>query len=174
MTVGVALLVFGRAFMLAEGVVMQDSMDERMRRMLEFSFLVALSAGVFYAHYYYLAQLVIPINVLVYRYATNADHRAPKVSVLVAVYLLLTAFVVPTSVTSMFLGVDAWRLYMQHALYLYGQTLLIALLLWEYCALVRHAQLTRRTARDASTSAADAIIKEPLSPQPSLTSRTRV
>jgi len=139
--VGLALLLFGHAFIRASRVVLQDSADERMRRMLEFSFLVAFSAGVFYAHYYYLAQLVIPINVLVYWYSTTSNHRVLKLSALVVVYILLTVFVIPTSITNKLLGVDAWKVYTQHALYLYGQALLIALLLWEYRTLVRRAQL---------------------------------
>jgi hypothetical protein len=150
-TVAVALAVFAVAFLRATGGVIVDSSDERMRRMLEFSLLVAFSSGVFYAHYYYLAQLVIPINVLVYRYSTSREHLGVKVSLLVLVYLLLTAFVLPPTVTTAVFGFDAWRAYMQSALYLYGQTLLIGLLLFEYCDLVRRARVkviaTARTER---------------------------
>jgi hypothetical protein len=138
--VGSAMLLFGVTFVRAARLVMREPADEQMRRMLEFSFMAAFSAGVFYGHYYYLAQLVIPINVLVYRYSTSADRRAVKVGLLVIVYALLTAFIVPTTVIARVFGIDAWRLYMNHALYLYGQALLIALLLWEYCALVKQAQ----------------------------------
>lgn len=133
-TIVLAAAAFATAFIRMRRTPVVDA-DERWSRLLEYSVLVAFSGGLFYGHYYYLAQLVIPINVLLCRYATSREHRGVKLGALAAVYILLTAFVVPPTVASRLLGIDAWQFYMQHAVYFYGQALLIGLLLWEYRAL---------------------------------------
>jgi hypothetical protein len=136
------LLAFAAGFLKLRRTEKLDPDTERWSRLLEFSLLVTLSGGLFYGHYYYLSKLIIPINVLLCRYAAAPEHRVPKLASLVVVYLLLTAFVIPPTITSRLLGLDTWRLYMQHALYLYGQTLLIGLLLWEYLTLLRERERT--------------------------------
>jgi Ni,Fe-hydrogenase I cytochrome b subunit len=50
-------------------------------------------------------------------------------------YLLLSAFVLPTSMLTRLTGIDVWALYIKGAWFLWGELLLVALLLHEYWGL---------------------------------------
>ena len=50
---------------------------------------------------------------------------------------MLGAFLVPVSVGSRVLGFDAWQFYTEHVLYLYGELLLVGLLVCEYLVIAR-------------------------------------
>lgn len=107
---------------------------EAWRRVLEFSIVTTVCACFFFAHYYYLIVLVIPFNVLLMRYLATRDWRA-----LIAwglAYLCVSAFIVPTGILSRLTGLDVWATFINGAWFLYGELLLMALLLREYRQLV--------------------------------------
>ena len=112
---------------------------ERWRRALEIAVITTICACFFFAHYYYLILLVLPVTVLLVRYLSRGDIRG--LALWAIAYVLLSAFVVPTGILTRVLGTDVWARYIKDAWFLYGELLLVALLLWEYRALslVRHA-----------------------------------
>jgi hypothetical protein len=104
--------------------------EEAWRRALEFSIVISVYSTFFFNHYYYLIVLAIPLNVLLVRYlTTNARRRLVAWGV---AYACLSAFVVPTSVLSRVTGADVWAFYIKGAWFLWGELLLMALLLREY------------------------------------------
>lgn len=103
---------------------------EAWRRALEFSIVTTVCACCFFAHYYYLIGLVIPFNVLLMRYLATRDWRA--LLVWGVAYLCVSAFVVPTGILSRLTGVDVWAMFINGAWFLYGELLLMGLLLREY------------------------------------------
>ena len=104
--------------------------DEAWRRALEFSIVTTVCACFFFAHYYYLIVLVIPFNVLLMRRLADRDWRA--LAVWAVAYVCVSAFVVPTGMLSRLTGVDAWAMFINGAWFLYGELLLMALLLRDY------------------------------------------
>jgi len=108
---------------------------EAWRRALEFAIVVTVCACFFFAHYYYLIVLVIPFNILLMRYLANRDW--PALAVWLVAYLCVSAFVVPTGILSKLAGVDVWALFISGAWFLYGELLLMGLLLREYWRLGR-------------------------------------
>lgn len=107
--------------------------DEAWRRALEFSVVTTVCACFFFAHYYYLIVLVIPYGVLLVRYLDRQER--PRLVLWGASYVLVSAFVVPTGPLSRLVGVDVWAWYFRGSWFLYGQLLLMGLLLYEYSAL---------------------------------------
>ena len=103
---------------------------EAWRRALEFSIVTTVCACFFFAHYYYLIVLVIPFGGLLVRYLANRQWG--RLAVWAAAYVLVSAFVVPTGLLSRLSGVDAWNWYIRGAWFLYGELLLMGLLLYEY------------------------------------------
>ena len=108
---------------------------ERWRRALEFSILTTICACFFFAHYYYLAALIVPLSVLLVRYLSREDYRA--LALWAISYMLVSAFVVPSRLLTPVLGADAYSRYMQGSWFLWGELLLVALLLFEYVTLSR-------------------------------------
>jgi hypothetical protein len=104
--------------------------EEAWRRALEFSIVTTVCACFFFAHYYYLIVLVIPFNVLLMRYLAKRD--LPALAGWGLAYLCVSAFVVPTGILSRLTGVDVWAVFINGAWFLYGELLLIGLLLREY------------------------------------------
>ncbi len=113
---------------------------ERWRRALEFSIVTTICACFFFAHYYYLILLVVPLMVLLVRYLARNDHVF-LVAWAIA-YVLLSAFVVPTGVLTRLLGTDVWAHYIKDGWFLYGELLLMGLLLREYPSTQRPHTLT--------------------------------
>lgn len=104
--------------------------EEAWRRALEFSIVTTVCACFFFAHYYYLIVLVIPFNILLMRYLANREWR--PLAVWGLAYLCVSAFVVPTGMLSRLTGFDAWAVFINGAWFLYGELLLMGLLLREY------------------------------------------
>lgn len=104
--------------------------QEAWRRALEFSIVTTVCACFFFAHYYYLIVLVIPFNVLLMRYLATQDRRA--LAGWGVAYLCVSAFVVPTGMLSRLTGFDVWAVFINGAWFLYGELLLMVLLLSEY------------------------------------------
>jgi len=125
-----------------------DSRAEQWRRLLELSVVITACSTLFFAHYYYLAVLVVPLVVLFARFAAEWPTRRGAMIAWAAAYVLLGAFVVPSGATLRLIGVDVFAIYMRGAFYVYGEMLLLALLLREYLALPAAA----RAATAASTS----------------------
>jgi Glycosyltransferase family 87 len=116
---------------------------ERWRRALEFSIVTTVCACFFFAHYYYLIILAVPLNVLLARYLSRTDYW--RLAAWVLCYTLLSAFLVPTSLLSRLFGFDVWASYIKDGWFLYGELMLVALLLLEYSALSQgRAQEARR------------------------------
>jgi hypothetical protein len=113
-----------------------DAADERWRTSLEVGLLLT-SRWLVYAHYYYLAFAIVPLNALLVRYLGEiaAGRRCRRLWVWGMTYLCLSAFVIPPSVLTQILGIDYWRFYMRSGAYVCGEVLLIGLILWEYIAL---------------------------------------
>lgn len=103
---------------------------ERWRTALEFSIVTTVYSTFLFNHYYYLIVLIIPLNVLLARYL--AGGRRWRLLWWGAAYCLISAFVVPTSVLGRATGADVWAHYIKGAWFLYGELILMTLLLLEY------------------------------------------
>jgi hypothetical protein len=127
---------------------------ERWRRALEFAIVTTVYSCFFFNHYYYLIVLVIPLMVLLVRYLRGG--RPVRFVLWAAAYVLISAFVVPMSVLTRATGVDVWAVYIKGAWFLWGELLLMYLLLREYrdlsaaCGRDRLVALTSN--RDQSTT----------------------
>ena len=110
---------------------------ERWRRIWEFSLCVIAYSTFFFSHYYYLTVLILPLNALLVRYTLSGPWRRGALAALALAYVLLAAFVLPSQFLSWMLGMHFWAAYMRRALYLFGELLLLALVLREYLRLAR-------------------------------------
>jgi hypothetical protein len=126
--------------------------DDAWRRALEFSIVTTVYSTFFFNHYYYLIVLAIPLNVLLVRYLASGA-RARLAAWLIA-YLCIGAFVVPTSVLTRATGIDIWALYIKGAWFLWGELLLMGLLLREYWQLSVDAKAAMIPAVEPQTSMA--------------------
>lgn len=106
----------------------------RWRCALELSIVTTVYACFLFNHYYYLIVLIIPFNVLLVRYLSRAALHWPMAAWLLA-YLLVSAFVIPTSMLSALTGADVWAIYIKGAWFMWGELILIGLLLREYWSL---------------------------------------
>lgn len=105
-------------------------LDESWRRALELSIVITICSCFFFAHYYYLIALIIPYSVLLVRFLVQ--ERRLALAAAIASYVMVSAFVVPTGILSRVTGVDVWARYVGGGWCLYGELLLIALLVREY------------------------------------------
>lgn len=106
----------------------------------EFSILTIVGASFVHAHYYYLIVFLLPLAALLFWYATRPQPaRAWKLAAWVLTYVLLNAFIVPTSWLSGLLHTDAWTLYLDSGACLLGTLMLLALVLWEFTRLIVRA-----------------------------------
>ena len=103
---------------------------EARRRALEVSIVTTICACFFFSHYYYLILLVIPFNVLLIGYLV--DQRYPALAIWSVAYFLVSAFIVPMTLLSRLAGFDVWEPYVWQGWFLYGEFLLVGLLLYEY------------------------------------------
>ena len=108
---------------------------ERWRRAIEFSIVIVVYSCFFFSHYYYLIVLVLPFSVLLARYLSTFDRLS--FAMWATAYVLIAAFVVPTSMLSRISGVDIWAYYIKGAWFLWGELLLVYLLLREYWRIAR-------------------------------------
>lgn len=133
--------------------------DESWRRALEFSIVTTVYSTFFFNHYYYLIVLAIPLNVLLVRYLAapasagsspgSPAGRRLRLLLWAFAYFCLSAFVIPTSVLGRISGADVWAAYIKGAWFLWGELLLMALLLREYWELGVAAQHQRSAAAAA-------------------------
>lgn len=107
-----------------------STVAEARRYALEFSIIATVCACFFFSHYYYLVVLVIPFNVLLTIYL--ADRRWGSFVVWMVAYVLVSAFLVPIGILSRVAGYDMWEPYIWQAWFLYGELLLVGLLLHDY------------------------------------------
>ena len=99
----------------------------------EFSLLTIGGASFVHGHYYYFVVFLLPFVALAYWYATRPQPwRWTKGALLAVSYLLLNAFLVPTSWLSTLLHRDAWALFLDSGLTLLATLVLLALVLWEF------------------------------------------
>jgi hypothetical protein len=120
-----------------------DTIDEGWRRAIEVSIIIVICSCFFFAHYYYLIALTIPMTVLMVRFM--AERRALRLIAWAVSYVLLSAFVVPTGILSRLTNTDVWARYVGGSWFLYGELLLIALLMhayWEMGARVSRERLS--------------------------------
>lgn len=110
---------------------LETHLERKWRGIWELSLVLMVTVIVVRAHYYYLIVLLFPLLALLYRYLMYRP-RWTRWAVLAFAYIVLSAFVVPLSVTSAILGLDAWHLYMHSNLYFYGELALFGLVLAEY------------------------------------------
>jgi hypothetical protein len=103
---------------------------EARRRALEVSIVTTICACFFFSHYYYLILLVIPFNVLLIGYLV--DQRYLALAIWSVAYFLVSAFIVPMTLLSRLAGFDVWEPYVWQGWFLYGEFLLVGLLLYEY------------------------------------------
>jgi len=108
---------------------------ERWRRVMELSLLALVSSTFFYAHYYYLSILVVPLNVLLVHELQSPRRRSVSMVVWGLSYLLLAAFLLPPTFLSRLVGIDLWPLYFSSLAYFSGEMLLLGLLLFRYVTL---------------------------------------
>jgi hypothetical protein len=112
--------------------------DEQWRRAIEASIVTTVYACFIFGHYYYLSALLVPLTVLLARAMTALQAgRRSRLYLWSVAYILLSGSVVPAWMLARIAGFNGLHLYMQSALYLYGELCLIGLLLREYWALGR-------------------------------------
>ena len=109
--------------------------SERWRRVWETSLVIIIYSTFFRSHYYYLSALTIPLVALLIRATSGATIQKTRLALAVLAYAFLGAFVLPISVLSAAFEVDFWRFYLDHQLYLFGEILLLGLVLREYVQL---------------------------------------
>ena len=106
--------------------------SERWRRVWELSVIVLVVSTFFYAHYYYLAALILPVNALLVFLTRGPVWPWRQLSLWARAYWLLAGFLVPPSFASRLLGIDLWRLYFLSLAVLPGTLILLGLVLWQY------------------------------------------
>ena len=77
------------------------------------------------------------MNVLLTRYL-DRDDRTGSCFWLVS-YVLISAFLIPTSILTRLTGIDTWAFFINGAWFMYGELLMTALLLREYSRLAVEA-----------------------------------
>lgn len=129
-----SVLALGGAFLLGfwrHAHRPHTELEDKWRTIWEVSLIVFGSTFLVRAHAYYEIVLLLPLTALMYRYAGYGATRF-RVGLLAAAYLLLAGFVLPSSMLSALLRTDFWSAYLGHQLYMYGQIILVGLLLSEY------------------------------------------
>jgi hypothetical protein len=133
--VAVAIVYLVTHFRLERGPAL-DSTDERWRRALEFSIVTTVCSCFFFNHYYYLIALAVPFAVLMARYLTTGSRA--RMALWTVSYVLLSAFLIPTSVLTRLTAADVWAVYIKGAWFLWGELIVMGLLLDEYRRLQKH------------------------------------
>jgi len=107
--------------------------EHRWSTIWEMSLVTMGAALMLSAHYYYFVFLILPLTAMAYHLARGGQMI--KLAALGGAYCLLSVFLIPLSLGSSLLGIDLWRFYVEHAVYLYGEIILVTLVLWEYTAI---------------------------------------
>jgi hypothetical protein len=125
--------------------------DERWRRAFELSIVVTSYTCFLFNHYYYLIALALPLNVLLVRLL---DRRAwLRLALWALAYVTISAFLVPTSILTRLAGIDVWAFFINGAWFMYGELLMMGLLLREYWELAAVTQKKGRPAFGGQSSA---------------------
>ena len=107
--------------------------DERWRRTWEVCAVLIVYTTYVYAHYYYLIFLIVPLTAVMVR--AYQQRRVGLWMVWGVAYLLLSAFLLPLSLVTRLVQVDAFTWYLQTLSYLPGILLLLGTVLHEYIRL---------------------------------------
>jgi hypothetical protein len=83
-----------------------------------------------YAHYYYLIFLIVPLTAVMVR--AYQQHRTGLWIAWGMAYVMLSAFLLPLSLLTRLLQVDAFTWYLQTFAYVAGILLLLGTVLYEY------------------------------------------
>jgi glycosyl transferase family 87/carboxypeptidase family protein len=140
----VACLKLDRGHALSRG-------DARWRVILEMSLVIVAGTLLVHNEYHWLGILVIPLSALLIRYVWQV-RNATRLALLALSYVVLAAFVVPVSVLSRIVEVDVARWYSDKGIYMYGELILIGLLIWEYGELA-----SRRVASELTSAAVPTV-----------------
>lgn len=129
-------VVLGYGFFRLERAAPLPPEQERWRRTWELSAVVIAYMTFFYTHYYYLMILIVPLTaVMVHAY----QRRSTRLWLLWgSSYLLLSAFLIPWSAVMRWLEFDAFTWYLKTFLYLPGELILLATVLYEYTQIGRN------------------------------------
>lgn len=103
---------------------------QRWRITWELSAVLIVYTTYVYAHYYYLVFLIVPLTAVMVR--AYQQRRAGLWMAWGASYLMLSAFLLPMSLVTRLLQVDAFTWYLQTLAYLPGIVLLLGVVLYEY------------------------------------------
>jgi hypothetical protein len=95
------------------------------------SLLTIVGATLLHGHYYYLTLLLLPLLALLYRYLAAPTIPRARLALWAVAYVTLSAFMLPLPVLSSLVQRDAWAMYMDLNLYVFGELLLIALVVFE-------------------------------------------
>jgi hypothetical protein len=133
-----AALFVWAAWRLASGV--RDRVTAKWGAIWEFSVLVIAGGSFVHAHYYYFIVFLLPLTALAVWYITQPQPwRRTKIVLWVASYMLLNAFMLPTSWLSVVLQQNAWSLFLDSGVCLLGLLMLLGLVLWELVRLPMQA-----------------------------------
>jgi hypothetical protein len=114
----------------AERAAPLPSDAERWRVTWELSAVVIIYTTYVYAHYYYLIFLIVPLTAVMVR---AYQQRRPGLLIAWALaYVMLSAFLLPLSLLTRLLQVDAFTWYLQTFAYVAGILLLLGTVLYEY------------------------------------------
>lgn len=118
--------------------------EAKWRAILEVSLVLVAGTLLVHNEYHWMGILLIPLNGLFFRYLWQAPS-VTRLAWLAACYVILASFVLPVSVLSRIVGFDVGRWYSDAGVYMYGELMLIGLLLWEYCELAIRRETSRPT-----------------------------
>ena len=124
---------------------------ERWRITWELSAVVIIYTTYVYAHYYYLIFMIVPLTAVMVR-AYQRHHTGLWIAWGVS-YVMLSAFLLPLSLLTRLLQVDAFTWYLQTFAYVAGILLLLGTVLYEYIR-VRDVPYSERSVVAGSTPAA--------------------
>jgi len=135
---GTATLFLWGAYRLESGLPTRSA--AKWATVWELSILTIVGVSFVHAHYYYLIAFLLPLTALLFSYSARPQSaRRTKLAAWAVTYVLLNAFIVPTSWLSAITHRDAWALYLDSGACLLGTLMLLGLVLWEFTRLTVHA-----------------------------------
>lgn len=120
--------------------------DEGWRRALELSVAIVITTTFFYTHYFYLAVLILPLNLLLVRLIDSNYRSYGRLALWLLSYLLLGAFLAPPALVQRWAGIDVPALYAATYAGTIGTLMLLGLILQEYL------ELSQRTHASAAAA----------------------
>jgi hypothetical protein len=129
------LAALATGYFRAERAALPDD-AQRWRSTWELSAVLIIYTTYVYAHYYFLIFMIVPLTAVMVR-----AYEQRRIGLWVAwgtSYVLLSGFLLPLSLTSRLLGVDAFTLYLRTFAYLPGILLLLGTVLYEYITISKN------------------------------------